>query len=119
MKRTLIVVGAVVFAGVALAVASIASASSSSTAAKATKVTIVMHDPGCHWFKVGNALKTSLSVKGPVALFNLDEAALIVKGPQGTKLEAVGKTITLAKGVYRITMVKQHSDDNHLLLRVS
>jgi len=42
-----------------------------------------MHDPGCHWFAAGSALKTTLSVKGPVKLRNLDEAALKVAGAKG------------------------------------
>lgn len=116
MKRTLIVLGAVVFAGFALAAASFAAASN--TSAKTTKVTVVMHDPGCHWFQVGKSLRKTLSVKGPVALFNIDERTLIVKGPKGTTLDRVGTTIKLAKGVYHITMVRQHRDDNTLLLRI-
>ena len=114
MKRTLIVAGAVAFAGVALAVAGIATASPSTS----TKVTIAMHDPGCHWFQVGKSLEKSLSVKGPVSLYNLDEAAVIVKGPHGTTRDRVGGTIALSKGVYHITMVKQQPDDNHLTLTV-
>ena len=56
----------------------------------AKTVTVVMHDPGCHWFAVGKAFKTSLSVKGPVSLRNVDEATLKVVGPHGTKLDRVG-----------------------------
>jgi hypothetical protein len=88
--------------------------------AQATKtVNVVMHDPGCHWFTVGNAYKTTLSVKGPIKLRNLDEAALKVAGPAGTKLDAVGKQLVLAPGVYHITMVGQAPDDNHLKLVVT
>ena len=88
--------------------------------ARATKtVTVAMHDPGCHWFTVGGAYKTTLSVKGPIKLRNLDEAALKVAGPAGTKLDAVGKQLTLARGVYHITMVGQAPDDNHLKLVVT
>jgi hypothetical protein len=88
--------------------------------AQATKmVTVVMHDPGCHWFSVGSSYKTTLSVKGPINLRNLDEAALKIAGPAGTKLDAVGKQIALAKGVYHITMVGQAPDDNHLKLVVT
>jgi hypothetical protein len=87
--------------------------------AGATKtVTVVMHDPGCHWFSVGSAYKTTLAVNGPVKLRNLDEATLKVAGPAGTKLDAVGKQIALARGVYHITMVGQAPDDNHLKLVV-
>jgi len=86
---------------------------------QATKtVTVVMHDPGCHWFAVGKAFKTALAVKGPVALRNVDEAALEVAGPHGTRLDPVGKQLALGHGVYRITMVGQAPDDNHLTLVV-
>ena len=76
-------------------------------------------DPGCHWFSVGGAYKTTLSVKGPIKLRNLDEAALKVAGPAGTKLDGVGKQIALGRGVYHITMVGQAPDDNHLKLVVT
>jgi hypothetical protein len=82
-------------------------------------VTVVMHDPGCHWFSVGGKLKTTLSVKGPVSLFNVDEATLKIVGPTGVKHDAVGKRVTLARGAYRITMVGQARDDNTLKLVVS
>ena len=86
---------------------------------------VAMKDPGCHWFYVGGGPNhrqyvKSLSRVGPVTLLNLDEAALIVKGPSGTKIERVGAKLTLkAKGIYHITMVKQASDDNHLTLKVT
>ena len=49
----------------------------------------------------------------------VDEDTLIVKGPGGTKHDKVGATLTLkAKGLYRITMVKQAPDDNHLKLTI-
>ena len=52
-------------------------------------------------------------------LLNLDEATLIVKGPGGTKHDKVGMTLKLTKkGVYKITMVKQAPDDNHLKLTI-
>ena len=85
----------------------------------AKTVTVVMHDPGCHWFSVGGAFKTSLSVAGPVKLVNLDEATLKVAGPSGVKLDRVGAKLQLGPGTYRITMVGQASDDNHLKLVVS
>src|SRR5262249_37843758 len=85
---------------------------------------VPMKDPGCHWFYTGggpnhrNYTKTLVRT-GPVTLLNLDEAALIIKGPGGTKKEAVGARLTLkAKGVYTITMVKQAPDDNHLKLTI-
>ena len=68
---------------------------------------------------VGSAMKTKLSVKGPVKLRNLDEAALKVAGAKGAKLDGVGKELVLARGVYHITMVGQAPDDNHLKLVVT
>ena len=55
-----------------------------------------------------------------MTLLNLDQAALIIKGPGGTKTERVGVKLTLtAKGTYHITMVKQMPDDNHLILKIT
>src|SRR5262245_24679098 len=82
-------------------------------AAAPAKLIVTMRDPGCHWFYVGGGPNHRKFVKaavrrGPVSLVNLDEAALKVKGPGGTKIERVGAKLTLtAKGVYRITMVGQ------------
>src|SRR5918912_2832778 len=90
----------------------------------ATKLIVAMRDPGCHWFYVGGGPGHRKYVKsatrnGPVTLVNFDEATLIVKGPGGTKHDKVGAKLTLnAKGVYKITMVKQASDDNHLRLTI-
>jgi hypothetical protein len=81
-------------------------------------VTVVMHDPGCHWFSVAGHLQKSLTVTGTVRLVNLDEAALAVASRAGVRHDAVGKAITLPKGVYVITMVRQHPDDNFLKLTV-
>jgi hypothetical protein len=81
-------------------------------------VTVVMHDPGCHWFAVGGKFLTKLTVEGPIALANLDMSALKVAGASGVKLDGVGKRIALARGTYRITMVGQAPDDNTLLLTV-
>ena len=93
-------------------------------AAAPTTLIVAMRDPGCHWFYTGggpnsrNYVKTIVR-KGPVRLVNLDEATLIVKGPTGTGTAPVGARVTLkAKGVYRITMVKQAPDDNHLKLTI-
>lgn len=100
------------------------AAARTATAAKASKLTVAMRDPGCHWFYVGggpNHRKYTKHVtrKGPVKLLNLDEATLIVKGPGGTKHDKVGMTLKLTKkGVYKITMVKQAPDDNHLKLTI-
>ena len=94
------------------------------TAAGATKLVVAMHDPGCHWFYKGggpNNRKYSKTVvrTGPVKLVNLDEATLIIKGPGGTKHDKLGAALTLkTKGVYKITMVKQMPDDNHLKLTI-
>ena len=83
-------------------------------------VMVVMHDPGCHWFQTANGGFTrTLSVTGPVKLMNMDEAALKIVGASGTKRAAVGTRTRLAPGTYRITMVGQASDDNHLKLTVS
>ena len=81
-------------------------------------VTVVMHDPGCHWFAVNGKYLKTLTVSGPVKLANFDEDALLVAGRSGVVREPVGKRITLTAGVYRITMVKQHPDDNTLKLVV-
>lgn len=87
-----------------------------------TTLIVAMRDPGCHWFYTGggpNHRKYEKTVvrTGPLSLLNLDEAALIIKGPGGTKRLAVGAKLTLkTKGVYAITMVKQAPDDNHLKL---
>ena len=108
-------------AGLALA----ASAAAGTTASHgSTKLIVAMKDPGCHWFYVGGGPNQRKYVKtitrtGPVTLINLDEATLIIKGPGGTRHENVGAKLTLkAKGLYRITMVKQAPDDNHLKLTI-
>jgi hypothetical protein len=82
------------------------------------KVTVVMHDPGCHWFSVGGKMKRTLTVKGPARLANFDEAALRIAGNGKVVREKVGGKLVLARGVYRITMVHQAPDDNHLRLTV-
>jgi hypothetical protein len=89
-----------------------------------TSVIIAMKDPGCHWFYTGggpnhrNYTKTLVKT-GPVTLLNLDERAMIIKGPGGTKHESVGAKLTLkTKGLYTITMVKQAPDDNHFKLTI-
>ena len=102
----------------------VAAAQVNHAAATPTKLIVAMHDPGCHWFYIGggpNHRKYAKTVtrKGPVRLVNLDEAAIIIKGPGGTKREKVGASLTLkAKGIYKITMVKQAPDDNHLKLTI-
>jgi hypothetical protein len=84
----------------------------------ARTVTVVMRDPGCHWFAVNGKFTTTMAVRGPVALANHDMAALKIAGPAGVRRDAVGKKTTLTRGSYRITMVGQASDDNVLRLIV-
>jgi hypothetical protein len=113
-----------ILSGIAGLMLAASAAAGPNAASGATKLVVAMHDPGCHWFYVGggpNHRKYAKTVTrtGAVKLVNLDEAALIIKGPGGTRHEKVGATLTLkAKGVYRITMVKQAPDDNHLKLTV-
>jgi hypothetical protein len=88
-------------------------------AAGKAQLVVAMHDPGCHWFFVGGKYVKSVTRTGPVTLINNDEASLVVKGPGGTRHEHVGARMTLrAKGTYKITMVKQAPDDNHLKLTI-
>ena len=86
---------------------------------KPTTLTIVMKDPGCHWFSIAGKYKTSASVAGPVKVANYDEAALKVAGAGAVKRIPVGKQLLLGRGHYVITMVGQAPDDNHLKLTVS
>lgn len=83
-----------------------------------TQVTVVMHDPGCHWFSANGAFKQSLTVKGPVKLVNDDMAALKIAGAKVTKQDGIGKRVVLTPGSYRITMLGQAPDDNTLRLVV-
>jgi len=88
-------------------------------AAGRAPLVIPMHDPGCHWFSVGGKYVKSVTRTGPVTLLNQDEAAVRIKGPGGTKLQRVGARLTLrARGTYRIVMVHQAADDNHLTLTI-
>ena len=88
-------------------------------AAGKAPLVISMHDPGCHWFSVGGKYVKSVTRTGPVTLLNQDEAAVRIKGPGGTKLQRVGARLTLrARGTYRIVMVHQAADDNHLTLTI-
>jgi hypothetical protein len=105
--------------------ASAAAAQATSAGAASGPLIIAMKDPGCHWFYVGGGpnhrqYAKSVTRTGPVTLLNLDEAAMIIKGPGGTKIEKVGAKLTLkTKGVYHLTMVKQAPDDNHLVLKIT
>ena len=88
-------------------------------AAQVKTLTIVMKDPGCHWFSINGKMKTAAVVAGAVKLVNYDEAALKVVGAGKTKLLPVGKQLLVGRGHYVITMVGQAPDDNHLKLTVS
>ena len=118
------ITGLFLLTGIASLMLTASAAARPATAAKATKLIVAMHDPGCHWFYVSGGINNRKYSKtatrsGPVKLQNLDQATLIVKGPGGTKHDKVGATLTLnAKGVYKITMVKQAPDDNHLKLTI-
>jgi hypothetical protein len=119
MRKLTTIVVPLAVCSLVLAAGQAAGAPSQKSATKTVK--IVMADPGCHWFSVGGKTSTKLkmSVKGPIALANFDEAALKVVGPNGVRHAAVGKKITLARGSYRITMVGQHPHDNTLKLVVT
>lgn len=118
------ITGLFLLTGIAGLMLTASAAARPSTAAHATKLIVAMHDPGCHWFYASGNMdnrKYSKTVtrSGPVRLVNLDEKALIIKGPGGTKHDKVGGTLTLTSiGVYKITMVKQAPDDNHLKLTI-
>ena len=117
------IAGLAVLAGLATLMFTTAASARPAAASTAVRVTVAMHDPGCHWFVSGpsNHRRWTLTrtVIGPVAFRNFDEAALIIRGPNGTVRERVGASILLkAKGLYRITMVRQASDDNHLRLTI-
>ena len=120
MRKFILISSAVL----ALAASVVATSAALAAPSKAPLI-VAMKDPGCHWFYAGGGpnhrqYTTSLTRSGPVTLLNLDEAALVVKGPGGTKIEKIGAKLTLqAKGTYHITMVKQASDDNHLTLKVT
>jgi hypothetical protein len=80
---------------------------------------IVMHDPGCHWFKIhGKFTKTATVNTGRVRLADLDEATLKVASRHGMRHIPVGKSIVVGRGNYVIMMVGQAVDDNYLRLTV-
>lgn len=113
-----------VLVGVASLMFTAAASAHSTHAKKVTKVTVAMHDPGCHWFLGGTTTDPTYSktktVKGAVKLLNIDENTLNVAAPDGSTVQVkVGKTVKLtAKGAYSITMVKQQPDDNTLTLTI-
>jgi len=89
-----------------------------SHARAATRVTVAMHDPGCHWFFARGTFERKLAVAGPARVVNADEATLLVAGAGKVQRDPVGKSLLLGKGAYTITMVGQAPDDNHLKLVV-
>lgn len=94
-------------------------AAAPASASRATTVQVRMGDPGCHWFYSHGKNVKSLTVSGSVTIVNYDEAALKLVGPGGTKIEKRLSKLTLkTPGTYRITMVGQAPDDNHLKLVV-
>ena len=121
MRTATLISIAVLVSAAAAAVATTAASASGGN----SPLIVAMKDPGCHWFYTGGGPNDrkyvkSLTRSGPVTLLNLDEATLIVKGPGGTRKEAVGAKLTLrATGTYRITMVHQAPDDNTLVLKVT
>jgi hypothetical protein len=116
--------GLIFLTGIVFLMLSASAAARPNSTAGASKLIVAMHDPGCHWFYTSGSPDHRMYSKtvvrhGPVRLLNLDQAALIIKGPGGTKHDRVGATLKLnARGVYRITMVKQAPDDNHLRLTI-
>jgi len=117
MRRSLTILSLIAASTLAVA-AGPAPAGGRSLGSALTPVTVVMHDPGCHWFSVNGAFKRRLVVKGPVQLTNFDMSALTIAGNARTKQVGVGKKVVLRSGAYLITMVRQASDDNTLQLVV-
>jgi hypothetical protein len=96
-----------------------ALATTTHRAAAPKTLNIVMHDPGCHWFKIGGKLTRTATVKGArVRLVDLDEAALKVASRHGLRRIPVGRSIVVGRGNYVIMMVGQAVDDNYLSLHV-
>ena len=88
------------------------------THSAAKTLNIVMHDPGCHWFKVGGKFTKTATVTGHVRLVDLDMAALKVASRHGMQHIPMGKSIVVGRGNYVIMMVGQAVDDNYLKLTV-
>ena len=66
--------------------------------ASASKVVpIVMRDPGCHWFKVGAKYSVTYVSHGPIAVQNLDMAALMGEG--GGVIGSAGVAMKRALGI--------------------
>jgi hypothetical protein len=122
MKISLVAltVFAVVAASAAGALAGGRALAATSQHATTKTVKIVMHDPGCHWFMANGKYRTKDTVQATrVKLVNLDEKTLKVAGAQGVRQIPVGQSIVVGHGLYRITMVGQAPDDNHLHLTVN
>lgn len=120
-KQLLITIAGLVLVGGLI----LAAPAAGTRTALPTKLVVAMHDPGCHWFMIRTSTGTHKYVKSvvrhrPVNLVNLDEATLVIRTPGGIiRHEKVGATMTLrAAGLYRITMVRQAADDNHLRLTI-
>ena len=117
MKRSLAILS--LLAACLLVVASGQASAARNHAAVLTPVTVVMHDPGCHWFSVNGKLRTTDTVRASrVRLVNLDEDALKVASRHGVRHVAVGKSLVVGHGHYVIMMVGQAADDNYLKLTV-
>jgi hypothetical protein len=84
----------------------------------AKTLTVVMHDPGCHWFMVHGKIAKTASVTGPVRLRNMDEDTLKIASRTKASFVRVGKSIVLRHGHYVVMMVGQAADDNYLKLTV-
>jgi hypothetical protein len=94
-------------------------ASAARTHSTPTPVTVVMHDPGCHWFSANGSFTRTLTVKGPAVLANFDEATLEITGGRFGMVRAnVGHKVMLGPGTYKIVMLGQARDDNVLTLLV-
>jgi hypothetical protein len=81
-------------------------------------LSVVMHDPGCHWFSVHGKFTTHASVAGPVRLKNLDETTLKIASQSKARYVKVGRSLLLPHGHYVVMMVGQAVDDNYLKLTV-
>ncbi len=120
MKKSVVLL----IATAALLVLGVSQALARSAAAHSKTVTVVMNDPGCHWFSVGGKLEKTLTVDGPVSLLNVDEATLkvhtagLANSFYANLLENVGQRLTLTRGVYKINLIGQKPDDNTLKLIV-
>ena len=117
MKTALVIATVATFVTAGMAT-NLALATQGHKAATAKTLRIVMRDPGCHWFQVGSKFTKTATRTGSVRLVNLDEKALKVATGHGVRRIALGKSIVVGHGSYKITMVGQASDDNHLRLAV-